>query len=123
MFEMLRTVSLLISAGVVKISLALTSIPRNVFRDKKRPATVPPGKEVAPSAFSALLADSERVSDELRTQLQGFDNEDFEATIRMARRLLDSTLMPMAWIMYFCNYLDRVRCSQICERRPLTTYN
>jgi hypothetical protein len=62
--------------------------------------------------FAALI-DPTRASDQLRSQLDGYNSGELDAGVKIVKRLLDSTLMPMSWIMFFCNFLDRVRGSLV----------
>jgi hypothetical protein len=87
------------------------------------------GRVEKPASLEGLLAvlnDPDRVSDELRSQLAGFDSEALVDGIKGIKRLLDCCLIAMAWAMFACNYFDRV-CrfkahSQCRWSRTLTRY-
>ena len=69
----------------------------------------PTEKLVAARGLLAVLNDPRMTKVELRSQLEDYNEEELDAGVKIVKRLLDSTLIPMSWIMFFCNHLDRVR--------------
>ncbi|KAJ9602232.1 hypothetical protein H2200_013352 [Cladophialophora chaetospira] len=88
------------------ISFAVTSLARNAS-PKRRMTRGPIEKGVPSEGLLAVLNDPDRVSEELRSQLEGFSNEELAVGTKIVKRLLDCCLMAMAWVMFACNYFDR----------------
>ena len=105
LFQRIRAIILAI---FLNISPAITSIPRNAFHSHRRMTKGLNEKDAVPDGLLALVNDPEKVKDDIRNQLEGFTNAELERCTRTVRHLLDSTLMPISWLMYFCNHLDRV---------------
>ena len=103
----LLRISMAISSAHGRVSIAIISVLRRALRRRDRvrePTEIP----VTFKDILAVLNDPRKVGDNLRIPLIGFSDEEVANDIKLVKRLLDCTLMPMAWIMYFCNYLDRV---------------
>src|ERR1700742_2904367 len=101
-----------------EISSAITFIPRNALCKRRMIRDAPAEKSVLSSDLLAVLNDRERVSDELRSQLEGFSGEELANGVKIVKRLLDCCLIAMAWIMFACNYFDRVRRVQFSNFVP-----
>lgn len=57
------------------------------------------------------IAEAEKVQDAL-DPLEALGDPDWRAKEKKLVRVLDTTLMPMLWVLYLFNYLDRTNIAQ-----------
>ncbi|EXJ60610.1 hypothetical protein A1O7_04763 [Cladophialophora yegresii CBS 114405] len=89
-----------------KLYSVVTTGPRRAIRGR-RMVRGPVEKSASSEGLLAVLDAPDRVSEQLRNELAGFDQEELAKGIRAIKRLLDCCLIAMAWTMFACNYFDR----------------
>ncbi|ETI24543.1 hypothetical protein G647_03912 [Cladophialophora carrionii CBS 160.54] len=102
-----------------KLYSVITTGPREAIRGR-RMVRGPVEKSASLEGLLAILNDRDRINDQLRSQLAGFDREELAEGIRSIKRLLDCCLIAMAWAMFACNYFDR-SCLAAAELMGLRT--
>jgi hypothetical protein len=98
------------------ISTSLVSVIRKALLKSSTASSYVDNACAAGDTLLATLHDHSLVSDELRAQLEGWSGQELADSARVVRRLLDCTLMCFSWILFACNYFDRVGepLAQIC---------
>ena len=94
---------------ILQIRPRFTMNPKKTFSWEPTIEISPNQNGVLSSTLMSVLEDREKVSDEIRAQLHDLSEEEITLIVKKVKQLLDWRLMGMAWIMFICNYFDRVR--------------